>query len=63
MLVSVFTMAMHTILLTKLFSSNGHMCFSLHLHDASTFCFCAAFSDFLSVVFDYIFYISSATMA
>ena len=63
MLVSVFTAAMHTIFFTKQFPSNGHMFFSLQLHDVSTY-----FSVLLSVIFqlwflDYMFYVSNATIA
>ena len=61
MLVSVFTVAMYTIFLAKQFLSNGHLFFSLQLHDASTFV-CAAFNDFPIVVFDNIFYTFSATI-
>ena len=46
MLVSVFTVAMYAIFLTKQFPSNVHLFFSLQLHDVSTF-----FSVPLSVIF------------
>ena len=36
-LVSFFAVAMHTIFLTKQFPSNGHLFFSLQLHDTSAF--------------------------
>ena len=63
MLVSVFTVAIYTMFSVKLFPSNGHLLFSLRLSDAS-----ALFSMQLSVIFlffyiDYVFYVSSATMA
>ena len=46
MLVYVFTVAMYAIFLIKQFPSNGHPCFSLQFHEASTF-----FSVLLSVIF------------
>ena len=55
-------MAIYTILLIKQFPSNGHLFFSLQLHNVSAF-FYVAFSDFSIVVFYYMFNVSSATMA
>ena len=46
MLLSVFTVAIYTIFLTKQFPSNAHLFFSLQLHDASTL-----FSMLISVIF------------
>ena len=43
---SVFSVAIYTIYLIKQFPSNGHLFFSLQLHDAS-----ALFSMQLSVIF------------
>ena len=62
MLVSVYSVAIYTIFLAKQFPSNGYLFFSLQLHDASAL-FYVAFSDFPIVAFDYMFYVSSATIA
>ena len=63
MLVSVLTVAIYTIFFIKQFPSNGHLFFSLQLHDVSALFFYVSFSDFSIVVFDYMFYVSSATIA
>ena len=63
MLVSVSTVAIYAIFLIKQFPSNGHLFFSLQLHDAFALFFYVAFSDFSIVVFYYMFHVSSATIA
>ena len=63
MLVYVFTVAIYTIFLIKQFPSNGHLFFSLQLHDVSALFFYVVFSDFSIVVFYYMFNVSSATIA
>ena len=62
MLVCVITVTMCASSLAKQLPSNGHLFFSLQLHDAYKFLMCA-FSDFPIVVFYYMFSVSCVIIA
>ena len=54
-LVCVFTVAMHTIFLTRQIQSNGNLRFTLQIHVTSMYFAAFFFSDFPFDVFNYLF--------